>query len=191
MSWLEEMIEANQNFKKRIETASLPVERQPCPFAVITCMDPRVNLDAAGIRPFGPNGKIRSQVRVIRTVGGIAENRSLIVGIHMAGIKEVAIIMHTDCGCSLAYQKISTIIENMKAGLSKEKWDQARNLLGDPLRENLRKWIHAFEDPKTAVLKEVKAVKASPFVPERVIVHGLVYDLASGDLEIVVDGYAE
>ncbi len=111
MSWLEEIREANGRFKEKIDIDVLPTERQPCPYAVVTCMDPRVNLESAGIQPFKLNGELKSQVRVIRTIGGMAENRSLIVGIHLAGFKEIAVIMHTDCGCSLAYHKIDRIPE--------------------------------------------------------------------------------
>jgi len=38
-------------------------------------------------------------------------------------------------------------------------------------------------------LESREAVKGSPFVPETLIVHGLVYDLSSGGIEVVVNGY--
>ena len=189
MNWLKQICAANDHFKKHIDRNVLPTERQPCPYAIVTCMDPRVNLESIGIYSFTPKGELRSQVRVIRTIGGIAENRSLIVGIHLAGFKEIAIIMYTDCGCSLAYHKIDKIIENMEANLGTQKFEDVKNIVGKPLRESLLKWLHAFQNPREAVKNEVKNVRESPFVPDTMIIHGLVYDLSSGGIEIVINGY--
>jgi carbonic anhydrase len=61
--------------------------------------------------------------------------------------------------------------------------------MGEPLGENLLKWLKTFQDPREAVKKEVAAIRESPFVPEKTIIHGLVYDLPTGDIEVVVDGY--
>ena len=189
MGWLNSMLKENDKFRQRVHTDLLPIERQPCPYAVVTCMDPRVNLAAVGVSPFEPTGKIQSQVRVIKTLGSIAEERSLVAGIHLAGFKEIAIIMHTDCGCSLAYSKIDTLIGNMQSNLSPEKWNEFKGQVGEPVRDRLREWLHAFQDPRQAVRKEVQAIKDHPFTPESLIVHGLVYDLSSGAIEVVVNGY--
>ncbi len=189
MKWLNEICQANHKFQHRVDPKAMPVERQPCPYAIVTCMDPRVNLEAAGILPFDPEGSARSDVRIIRTLGGIGDSRSLAVGIHLAGFKEVAVIMHTDCGGSLAHQKIDTIIQNMEATLSAPKWDAVQTLVGEPLRENMIEWLRAFRDPRQAVGDEVAAIANSPFVPASVFVHGLVYELNTGRLEVIVNGY--
>ncbi len=104
VKWLDNILKENEDFRKRIDVQRLPTKREPCPYTVITCMDPRVNLESVGVLSFSKNGEIGSQVRIIRTLGGIAENRSLVVGIF--GFKEIAVLMHTDCGCSLVYSKI-------------------------------------------------------------------------------------
>lgn len=189
MTWLDTILEENKKFREAINTDALPTQRQPYPYGVVTCMDPRVNLAAAGVPPFRSTGEIQSQVRIIRALGGMADKRSLVVGIHLAGLKEIAVIMHTDCGCSLAYSKIDTLIGNIETNLHPEKWQEFKNLVGEPIREKLIEWLHAFEDPRAAVRKEVEAIKSYPFVPETLIVHGLVYDLSSGTIEIVVNGY--
>lgn len=189
MKWLDEIIEANQKFKREIAIDSLPIQRQPGPYAIVTCMDPRINPAAAGLKPFAANGASDSQVRIIRTLGGICDDRSLLVGIHLAGFKEVALIMHTDCGLSLAHEKIDILIENMSAKLSSSQMAEFRREVGEPLRHKLRQWLYAFEDPKQAVIDEVARIRKYPFVPHSLIIHGLIYDLASGSLEIVHDGY--
>jgi carbonic anhydrase len=189
MTWLDAIVEENENFREAIDTDVLPTKRQPYPYGIVTCMDPRVNLAAAGALPFLSTGEIQSHARIIRTLGGMADKRSLVVGIHLAGLKEVAVIMHTDCGCSLAYSKVDTLIANIETNLHPVKWQEFKNLIGEPIREKLIEWLHAFEDPWVAVKKEVEAIKSYPFVPETLIVHGLVYDLSSGTIEIVINGY--
>ncbi len=189
MKWLDAICEANVQFQQRVDPEVMPVERQPCPYAIVTCMDPRINFEAAGIRPFSPDGELQSQVRIIRTLGGMGDSRSLAVGIHLAGFEEVAVIMHTDCGCRLAYQKIDTIIEKMETTLPGPKWEALQTLIGEPFRDNLIEWLRAFKDPRQAVKNEVAAIASSPFAPESLVVHGLIYELTTGRLEVVVNGY--
>ena len=81
MNWLETILKENQAFRQNVDVNRLPTERQPWPYAVVTCMDPRVNLAAAGIPPFHPTGESQTEARVIRTLGGMADSRSLLVGI--------------------------------------------------------------------------------------------------------------
>jgi carbonic anhydrase len=77
----------------------------------------------------------------------------------------------------------------MQSNLSPEKWERFKKFVGDPLRDRLREWLHAFEDPRKAVRKEVEAIKDHSFAPEGLVVHGLVYDLSSGAIEVVINGY--
>lgn len=189
MSWLKEISKSNYHFLVNVNTNVLPTLRQPCPYAVITCMDPRINLEAVGIAAFKPDGALQSQIRVIRTIGGIAEDRSLVIGIHLAGFKEIAVVMHTDCGCSLAYHNLEKIVQSMEKSLGLEKMAALKNHIGEPFRDNLLAWLQAFEDPKDAVKKEVERIKNASFTPGSLIVHGLVYDLPSGRVDIIINGY--
>ncbi|MCG8569529.1 MAG: hypothetical protein MJB14_05270 [Spirochaetes bacterium] len=189
MKWLDTILAENKNFRQSVSQEALPTERELCPYAVITCMDPRVNLSSIGVLPFDTSGQIQSQVRIIRTLGGIAESRSLVVGIHLAGFKEIAVLMHSDCGCSVAYSKIDKMIENLESNLTPTKLEKFKKEIGVPFRENLIDWLGAFEDPKNAVIKEVMALKQNSFIPDGLIIHGLVYDLSSGGIEVVINGY--
>lgn len=186
--WLEQMLAANADFKARIQPDKLPVARAPGA-AVITCMDPRVNLEALGIPGFASDGAGASTTRVIRTIGGMAENRSLIVGLFLANIREIALVMHTDCGCCLAYSKIDTIIENMQKRLSPDAYATFKAEIGEPFREHLRAYLKAFADPYEAVQREIATIRELPFIPADMILHGLVYELSSGNVEVVVNGY--
>lgn len=187
--WLESIVRENERFRKRISPNKLPVQRTPGSLAVITCMDPRVNLEAIGIPGFTQNGSGSSSVRVIRTIGAMPEPRSLVIGIFLAGIREVVVLMHTDCGCCLAYSKLDTIIENMNSRLTKSQIQAFKATIGEPFRERLSDWLKVFEDPRDAVRKEIASIQSLPFVPSSVVFHGLLYDLASGCIEVVVNGY--
>ncbi len=110
--WLDEITTANKRFRERIEPEKLPTARA-LGHAVITCMDPRVNLEAIGIPGFDSTGEGTSTVRIIRTLGGVADDRSLLVGIFLARIQEVTLVMHTDCGECLAYTNIDVIADNL------------------------------------------------------------------------------
>ena len=187
--WLDEVAKANEQFRARIAPDRLPVQRQPGSVAVITCMDPRVNLEALGVAQFGPQGESQSPVRVIRTLGGMAESRSLLVGMFLAGIREFALLAHTDCGCMLAHAKIDTIIANMEKRLEPGQLARVKAEVGEPFRDHLIEWLKAFSDPREAVRKEAAAVRALPFMPRDVPVHGLVYDLETGRVEVAVNGY--
>ena len=187
--WLDTALRENAKFRARVHRDKLPVQRTPGTLAVITCMDPRVNLEGVGIPQFTNQGEGRSSVRIIRSIGAGAEARSLVIGIFLAGIREVAVLMHTDCGCCLAYSRIDTIIENMQRNLRAAQLAEVKRMIGEPFREKLRDWLKAFQDPREAARAEVASIKALPFVPDNLIVHGLVYDLASGTLDVVVNGY--
>ena len=135
--WLDNLVERNKAFTARVDENSLPVARTPGRAALITCMDPRVNPEALGIDPFGSRGQGSSDVRIIRTIGGMAEDRSLIVGIHLAGIKEFAVVMHTDCGNCLAKQRIDKIADGLQATMAPEDFESFRDRLGDAGRRRL------------------------------------------------------
>ncbi len=187
--WLDNLVERNKAFTARVDENSLPVARTPGRAALITCMDPRVNPEALGIDPFGSRGQGSSDVRIIRTIGGMAEDRSLIVGIHLAGIKEFAVVMHTDCGNCLAKQRIDKIADGLQATMAPEDFESFRDRLGDAWPASLTRYLKAFDDPREAVRQEVEAIRDNRFVPKDVIVHGLLYTLYTASLEVIVNGY--
>lgn len=185
--WLDHIMAANAAFTGRVDPARLPTERAPGP-AVITCMDPRINLEAIGIPGFDADGAGHSHVRIIRTIGAMADNRSLIVGLFLAGIREIVVLAHTDCGCCLAHAKTDVMVDNMQRRLTPDQFEAFRAEVGEPFVERLRTAVKAFEDPREAVRREVETIRSLPFAPDDLIVHGLLYTLATGHVEVIVDG---
>lgn len=186
--WLGQLLEGNALFRRSTETDRLPVARKPGRFALVTCMDPRINPAALGLSAFCADGSGTSDVRVIRTIGAMAEERSLIVAIHLAGVREIAFVMHTDCGNCLAKQKIGQISANLQASVTAAAFGIIQRQLGSPIAANLVAHLKAFDDPHQAVRREVADVRRNPFVPADVILHGLVYHLDTAELEVVIDG---
>lgn len=183
-NWLEAIQQANDAFVQRIDRASLPVERPPGQYAVVTCMDPRVNLAAIGIQPFDEDGGLGSAVRIIRTLGGVPEQRSLTVAIHLAGISEVAILMHTDCGAMAAWNRADVLIDHLRT-TSGDRFNEVVDAMGGDDVDAARRWLRAFDDPHSAVVREVERLRNEPYIPSSVAIHGLVLDLTTGSVEIV------
>lgn len=188
--WLSTLLARNAAFRAKADPARLPVARTPGRFGLVTCMDPRLNPAALGLDGFGPDGGGGGGVRVIRTIGGMADDRSLIVGIHLAGIREFAFVTHTDCGNCLAKARIDAIADSLRATMPADDHKAFAASIGGDDPATLVAYLKAFDDPRVAVEREIAAVRRKPFVPADVILHGLVYDLSTATLELVVDGYA-
>jgi len=183
--WADEILLANAQFRAQIDPNTLQVERPAGARAVVTCMDPRVNLQAIGVQPFDGSGAMTSPVRVIRTLGGVADERSLAVAIHLAGIREIAVLTHTDCGAMAAWTRVDAVAESLEARLSPGALNELRSRLCDLNAKTLRKWLMAFEDPARAALREVERVRQLSVVPRDVEVIGLVLDLEDGSVRVV------
>ncbi len=70
-------------------------------------------------------------------------------------------------------------------------YNDFRASIGEPFSEKLIEHLKAFDDPHQAVRREVDMVRRKPFVPNDMVLHGLVYELETARLEVVVDGYAQ
>ncbi|HZA40601.1 MAG TPA: carbonic anhydrase [Actinomycetota bacterium] len=186
--WVQEIRSANADFRARVQPHELPTDRPAADRLVVTCMDPRVNLEALGIATFSTEGAIRSRTRIVRTLGAIADDRSLLVAIHLPGVHEIAVLMHTDCGACLAWSKVDKIIENFKGSLSEAAQALLASRLGGTTPDRLLSYLRAFPEPREALAAEVARLRREPWMPHTVRVHGLLYHLDDGLVEVVVDG---
>jgi len=64
-----------------------------------------------------------------------------------------------------------------------------RASIGEPFRERLLDWLKAFEDPQKAVKKEVEDLRNYYNIPKDLVIHGLVYDLFTGKISVVVHAF--
>src|ERR1035437_4864227 len=94
MSVLSDVLAANKNYVANFgdkSSLTLPPARQ---FAVLTCMDARLD-------PANYAGLSEGDAHVIRNAGGRASDdaiRSLVISYKLLGTKEWFVIHHTDCG---------------------------------------------------------------------------------------------
>jgi len=106
--------------------------------------------------------------------------RSLAGGIYLLGVREVAVIGHTECG--LARANPTALIASMQAlGVDPQQLIE-REGSGDI--QGLMRWLGAFSDVHVNVREVVNVIRNSPFLP-RIPVHGLVINILTGELEMV------
>jgi carbonic anhydrase len=183
MSWRNAITDANRAFLDRVTPARL-MKDGPSGRAVIACKDPRVNLAAIGIPPFGADGHQNSHVAIIRTAGARVDERSLLIGVFLAEIAELLILGHTDCGVAQADAEIETITARMQARVEPDELETFRDHIGHT-DADLKRWLKTFTDPYEAVRTEIEFIRSLPFAPADLVVHGAVYDVTTGAVDFV------
>ena len=170
MTTIDTLIDRNKRFAKREIHADLqlfPKEKT----LVIGCVDPRVD-------PAMVLGLELGDALVIRNIGGrfTPETFQTMAALRVIAQAEdvtpgpgwnLVVLQHTDCGITRLGDQPGLLA----------------NVLGvDP--ESLASM--AIDDPAESVLFDVAAIKANPFLPAEFLVSGLVYDVATGLIEVVV-----
>jgi carbonic anhydrase len=179
---IDEILAYNEQF---VEQNRLPIigHTPRKRMAVVTCMDCRL------VQMFEQVlGLERGDVIELRTAGATISDperegglsdliRSLAGGIYLLGVREVAVIGHTQCG--LARADPNVLIASMQAlGVDPQLLIEK----ADP-----KSWIGAFDDVHVNVKEVVDIIRMSPFLP-KIPVHGLVIDIETGKLEMVERG---
>jgi carbonic anhydrase len=185
---IDEILAYNERF---VEQTHLPtIGHAPRRhMAVVTCMDCRL------VQMFEQAlGLERGDVLELRTAGAtISENeregaandliRSLAGGIYLLGVREVAVIGHTQCG--LAHANSISLVASMQAlGVDPHKLIEQEKL-GD--MQGLLRWFGVFNDVHVNVREVVNVIRSSPYLP-KIPIHGLVIDIITGKLELVDKG---
>ena len=185
---IDEILAHNEHF---MQQNSLPVigHAPRKRMAVVTCMDCRL------VRMFEQAlGLERGDVLELRTAGAtISESereggasdliRSLAGGIYLLGVREVAVIGHTQCG--LAHANPTVLTASMQAlGIDPQELIEKEEM-GDV--KGLLNWLGAFDDVDVNVKEVVNVIRDSPYLP-KIPVHGLVIDINTGELEVVDRG---
>jgi carbonic anhydrase len=170
MTTIDTLIDRNKRFAKRGIHADLqlfPKEK----ILVIGCADPRVD-------PAIVLGLELGDALVIRNIGGrfTPETFQTMAALRMIAEAEnvtpgpgwnLVVLQHTDCGITRLGDHPGLLA----------------NVLGVD-SESLAS--EAIDDPAEAVSFDVAAIKANPFLPAEFLVSGLVYDVATGLIEVVV-----
>jgi carbonic anhydrase len=147
-------------------------------FAVLTCMDARMN-------PVEIMGIHEGEAHVIRNAGGRASDdaiRSLLMSYHVLGTIEWFVIQHTKCGME---QFTDETIHKL-VGASGWHYDS-----NNPYTHSV-KALYGFHitNHHESVTSDVKRIRNHPLVPLDVTIYGYIYDVDTGLLEEVPEATA-
>jgi carbonic anhydrase len=131
----------------------------------------------ARIDPAAAYGIDLGDAHVIRNAGGNAQDalRSLVISQQLLGTEEILLIKHTGCGMLIFDTPAAT-------GLVKKN-------LGDKAVDDLKAFssdFQTFPDLEKAVKDDVKLLKESTLIPEKVTISGWVYEVETGKVRSVV-----
>jgi carbonic anhydrase len=179
MSVLSDVLDANKNYVANFGdkgSLALPPARQ---FAVLTCMDARLD-------PAKYAGLSEGDAHVIRNAGGRASDdaiRSLVISYKLLGTKEWFVIHHSDCG-------MEYFTDEVMRGLLANSLETAA-LGGDGFHDVGKgpgsaeaafvDWL-TISDTQQAVADDVERIRRHPLVPASIPIYGYVYDVKTGSL---------
>ena len=176
---LQEVLTANRdysaNFGKKGDLA-MPPARQ---FAVLTCMDAR--LDPAKFA-----GLAEGDAHVIRNAGGRASDdaiRSLVISYKLLGTREWFVIHHTNCGMEFFTNEVMRgLLANSleTAALTEHGFHDIGKGPGSRAGEFIE-WL-TINDQAQSVRDDVARIRAHPLVPANIAIYGYIYDVKSGKL---------
>ncbi|KAF7894349.1 uncharacterized protein EAF01_009800 [Botrytis porri] len=139
-------------------------------YAVVTCMDARIDPSAAF-------GIALGDAHVIRNAGGSARDalRSLIISQQLLGTNEILLVKHTGCGMLTFGNEdaVKLVEERLGEGAKKE----LRIFGGEFL---------PFQDLEQEVRRDLEWLRGVEAIPEKVAVSGWVYEVESGKVRRVV-----
>jgi carbonic anhydrase len=179
MSVLNEVLEANRHYVSKFGDKGalpLPPARR---FAILTCMDARLD-------PAAYAGLSEGDAHVIRNAGGRASDdaiRSLVISFKLLGTQEWFVIHHTDCGMQLFTDDvIAGLLEHSleTANIDATGWHYVGKGPGSPEGRYI-KW-HTISDANQSVVEDVQRIAAHPLVPANIPIYGFIYDVRTGSL---------
>src|ERR1700736_3874154 len=179
MAVLDEVLSANEqyaaSFGAKSELALPPARR----FAILTCMDARLD-------PAKYAGLSEGDAHVIRNAGGRASDdaiRSLVISYKLLGTREWFVIHHTNCGMefftdALMRDLLAKSLET--AELSAQGFCDVGKGPGSAEAQFID-WL-TISDAAKAVVDDVTRIRRHPLVPKGIPVYGYIYDVKTGRL---------
>jgi carbonic anhydrase len=174
-----EVLAANSDYASRFgdkASLALPPARR---FAVLTCMDAR--LDPAKFA-----GLAEGDAHVIRNAGGRASDdalRSLIISYKLLGTREWFVIHHTDCGMEFFTDDvIRGLLANSleTAALDDNGFHDVGRGPGSAEGAYID-WL-TIRDQAQSVVDDVTRIRRHHLVPPGIPIYGYLYDVKSGRL---------
>jgi carbonic anhydrase len=175
----QEVLDANLNYAESFGEKSnlaLPPSRQ---FAILTCMDARLD-------PAKYAGLSEGDAHVIRNAGGRASDdaiRSLVISHKLLGTAEWFVIHHTDCGMEYFTDEIirGLLSKSLStASVDENGWKNVTEEGGSNEGKHIS--FLTISNQTESIIEDVKRIKSHPLVPSYIPVYGYIYDVKSGKL---------
>jgi carbonic anhydrase len=184
---LDEVLAANAGYAASFGAKSelaLPPARQ---FAILTCMDARLD-------PAKYAGLAEGDAHVIRNAGGRASDdaiRSLVISYKLLGTQEWFVIHHSDCGMEFFDDEtmrglLASSLET--AALGPDGFHDVGSGPGSTEGKYID-WL-TISDRRQSVVEDVQRIRAHPLVPAGIPIYGFVYEVTSGRLVEVPEATA-
>jgi len=179
VSVLSEVLAANASYAADFGAKSelaLPPARQ---FAILTCMDARLD-------PAKYAGLAEGDAHVIRNAGGRASDdaiRSLVISYKLLGTKEWFVIHHSNCGMEFFTDDVmrGLLASSLEtAALGADGFYDVGEGPGHPEGKHIS-WL-TIADQNTSVVEDVTRIRNHPLVPAGIPIYGYIYDVKTGKL---------
>lgn len=176
---LQDVLDANARYAESFgdkSTLALPPARG---FAILTCMDARLD-------PAKYAGLAEGDAHVIRNAGGRASDdaiRSLVISYKLLGTREWFVIHHTDCGMEFFTDQVMRGLLRSSletAQLTADGFSDVGTGPGSAAGEYID-WL-TIADQTQSVVDDVTRIREHPLVPGSIPVYGYIYDVRSGRL---------
>lgn len=185
MNNIDDILNYNKQFVENREyekysTSKFPDKRM----VIVTCMDTRLT----EMLPKAMNLK-NGDAKIIKNAGAIVTQpfgnimRSILVAIYELKADEVFVIGHHNCGMT-GLNPESIVLNMMERGVSS---DTIITLKHSGL--NLMRWLTGFDNVRDSVVKSVSIIRNHPLLPANILVHGLIIDPDTGELELIDGAY--
>jgi carbonic anhydrase len=141
--------------------------------AVVACMDTRHNVEKV-------LGLKHGDAKVIRNAGNLLDDgtmRSLVVAVHLLGVRRIAILGHTKCGMTLVGRGEFRIAKSIAATTEVP--------LHEAMRPDFQRWLGGFVDAEDNVRHSVQLIRKHPLMPKDLEILGLLYDNETGKVSAV------
>jgi carbonic anhydrase len=184
MSVLDEVLSANDQYATSFGAKSelaLPPARQ---FAILTCMDARLD-------PAKYAGLSEGDAHVIRNAGGRASDdaiRSLVISYKLLGTREWFVIHHSECGMEYFSDDVMRGLLGQSLETAELGPDGFRDIGTGPGSTEAKyiDWL-TISDREQSVVEDVSRIRTHPLVPRRIPIYGYVYDVKTGQLIEIPD----
>ncbi len=184
MSIRDEVLEANDRYAASFGDKgqlALPPARQ---FAILTCMDARLD-------PAAYAGLHEGDAHVIRNAGGRASDdaiRSLVISYKLLGTREWFVIHHTNCGMEFFTDEVMRQLLAHSLETAQLGPDGFHDVGAGPGSTEAAyvDWL-TIADSHQSVIDDVTRIRSHPLVPKAIPIYGYIYDVTTGRLVEVTE----